>query len=601
MKSLTIYLSFFLSFFIIHNALSQEAGDAVYNTLIQEYTLNDDGSTDYHEYKEIKLLSHMSFHRLYGETFVIYDPQYQELKINEAYTIMADGKKVVVPDNAFNEVLPRAAAHAAPYNHLREMVITHTGLEVGATIYLDYNLKSKPGYMQTFMGEEVIREIIPTKEKQVIIHIPANMELQYKVLNIRTAPGITEGKDTKTYTFSFKEMTESTGEWGTDASLLPRLFFSTAKDLERAYFPFVAQKAFTYQATSAMQDAVNKLKEEPEGELDLALAIQKMVVNEVGSWNLTLHHTAFKCRTPREVWESNAGTHLEKTVLMATLFQEAGLSAVPVAIIPEKYYDRNVGSLYMMKDFAVRVKTDDEFIYLSATHLHNQDLAYSLANKKMLLLDGAIESLRTMDPVNQRSEIICEATIVNHDNEKISGEMNVKLAGSANPYFRLSQDTSYAKKLVPGVTDVRLNTLSRNESAFTLELEKSGIFKEYNDYIFLQLFESGQGIASWGFTYIETGRQAPIKLRELITEIYRYTIELPEGYQLVSPPITVDIDNPVGSVKINLRQEGNLIYASREIHLKQDVINYSEFGLFTQIWEAWMNPASKEIVFTKAD
>ena len=165
---------------------------------------------------------------------MIYDPEYQELQITEAYTIMADGQRVEVPGNAFNEVLPRAAAHVPPYNRLREMVITHTGLEVGATIYLDYVLKTKAGYMPAFMGEEFIKDIVAVKEKQVIIHVPAAQELQYKMLNLRTAPEVINEKGIKTYTFSFSELSAYNGEWGKDYELLPRLFFSTAKDLERA-------------------------------------------------------------------------------------------------------------------------------------------------------------------------------------------------------------------------------------------------------------------------------------------------------------------------------------------------------------------------------
>jgi len=53
---------------------------------------------------------------------------------------MADGKKVETPSNAFNEILPSFAAGAPAFNGLRDMVITHTGLERGAVINLDYTL-----------------------------------------------------------------------------------------------------------------------------------------------------------------------------------------------------------------------------------------------------------------------------------------------------------------------------------------------------------------------------------------------------------------------------------------------------------------------------
>lgn len=599
MKSISIYISIALSILILQNAMAQEGSDAVFNKLVSEYTLNADGSTTYHEYKEVKLLTHMSFHRLFGETFIIYNPAYQELKINDAYTIMADGKKVVVPDNAFNEVLPRAAYHAAAYNHLREMVITHTGLEVGATIYLDYTLTTKPGYMLTFMGEEIIQDMVPIKEKEIIINIPAGKELHYKMLNMRTAPDITERTDNKSYSFKFKSLNASSNEWGTDASLLPRLFFSAAEDLDRAYFPFVGQKAFTYTASPLMQPALEKLKEDHTDALGLALAIQKMVVHQVGSWGLSPDQTAFHCRTPEEVWNSNAGTKLEKTVLLTTLLRAAGQRAIAVAVIPDSYYDKEVGSLYIMKDFAVQLKLDEETLYLSADHLHDQDLAYGLKGNKFLILDGAIESLRTFEPINLRAEIIYQGKLASNDHENIVGTLNIKLIGAANPYLRLTQDTAHAKRFAQGVKDVELTMLNQNESAFKLEIDKHDIFQEYGEYIFLRVFEARQGISSWGFPYIETGRQAPIKLKELIAEKYFYTIEVPEGYELISHATDINIDNAIASLKIHTSQDGNQLTLNREIHLLQDIIPYAEFDLFNEVWQAWMNPSLKELVFKK--
>jgi hypothetical protein len=600
MKSISIYISLLLSIVFLSNVHSQEGGDAVFNKLLCEYTLHADGSTSYHEYKEVALLSHMSFHRLFGETFIIYDPRQQDLKINEAYTIMADGKKVVVPDNAFNEVLPRAASHAAPYNHLREMVITHTGLEVGATIYLDYTLTSKPGYMKTFMGEEVIQSMVPIREKEIIINIPSGQELHYKMLNLRTAPEVKEEKGVKTYTFSFQSLKASTSEWGTDATLLPHLFFSAAKDFNRAYFPFVGQKAFTYAVTPDMQSTVDKLKNETDDPLHLALNIQKMVVHQLGSWRLPLHQAGFICRTPEEVWNSNAGTKIEKTVLLAALLQASGLRAVPVAAIPGQYFDESVGSLYVMKDFGVQVKLDDETIYLSADYLHDQDLAYSFRGNKLLILDGAIESVMTFDPPQIKTEIIYQGKMVNNENEKLEGELNIKLTGAANPYFGLSKDTSFAKRYAQGVQDVDLKMLNPNESAFTLDLVIRDVFQEYGDYIFVTVFEARQGTSSWGFPYIETGRQAPIRLKDPIAEKYFITIEIPEGYELVSPSPDISIDNAVGRVKISTSQNGKLISVQREIEMMQEVIGLKEFDLFNAIWQPWMNPSLKELVFKKA-
>ena len=93
--------------------------DAVYQKMNKEFKLNPDGSVIYHYSHQLKLHSYFSFNRQYGETSVIYDPRFQKIKINYAYTIMSDGKRVDCPPNALTEVLPDFCTNAPAYNYLR--------------------------------------------------------------------------------------------------------------------------------------------------------------------------------------------------------------------------------------------------------------------------------------------------------------------------------------------------------------------------------------------------------------------------------------------------------------------------------------------------
>ena len=119
--------------------------EAQFDRLIKTYTLNPDGSQELRVQKQLTVYTHAAMNSLYGETFIVYDPSYQHLTVNESYTRQKDGTVVTTPDNAFVEVLPSAAADAPAYNGLKEMVVVHTGLELGATIYLDYTITTEAG------------------------------------------------------------------------------------------------------------------------------------------------------------------------------------------------------------------------------------------------------------------------------------------------------------------------------------------------------------------------------------------------------------------------------------------------------------------------
>ena len=103
--------------------------DAVYKLLRYEWTINDDGSSDYHYRHEVQILRNRALvaYADKGETFVVYNPDLEELTINEVYTIQNDGTRVNMPQNAFVYQLPEECADCGRFNHLRELAMVHTG------------------------------------------------------------------------------------------------------------------------------------------------------------------------------------------------------------------------------------------------------------------------------------------------------------------------------------------------------------------------------------------------------------------------------------------------------------------------------------------
>ena len=93
-------------------APAKAASEAEFGKLHKTYILHTDGSQEMRVQKELTLFTHTAMNRLYGESFIVYNPEFQELKIHESYTRQKDGNIVKTPENAFVEVLPSAAADA---------------------------------------------------------------------------------------------------------------------------------------------------------------------------------------------------------------------------------------------------------------------------------------------------------------------------------------------------------------------------------------------------------------------------------------------------------------------------------------------------------
>ena len=98
--------------FAVTAAVAQNS-DATLNSVTETYTLNSDGSIDYDYFKSLTYNTQFAFNSLFGETFIVYNPEFQTLKINECYTIQSDGTRIDAPANAFTEVLPSAAANSS--------------------------------------------------------------------------------------------------------------------------------------------------------------------------------------------------------------------------------------------------------------------------------------------------------------------------------------------------------------------------------------------------------------------------------------------------------------------------------------------------------
>ena len=586
-------------FLLLNNSFlsgQEESHDAVLLSLTKEYQLNEDGSIEYREQKKLKLLTHYAFHRLYGETFIVYNPDYEGLTINNAFTIMADGKKIITPDNAFNKVLPRFAANVPEFNHLREMVVTHTGLEVGAVINLDYTINSVGNYYPALMGDVVLPSSSPIEKMAINIRVHRNTTLHYKILNIRTAPEITEESNFMLYSWTFNHLPARSHEpfqAGYHTSL-PRLVFSTAKDMYRMLDMLTQQEGFQYKTNQPITSAVEQVMTDCKDDLKMILKLQKIVVDDLNNYNIPLEISGFHTRTPVATWKSNGGTELEKTLLLTAVLREAGVKASPVAMIPHPLFEKKIGSLDVIKGFLVQVNTRVHgLVYLSAIHKDEQSLKNSLEGITLVLLDPNIESIKTYTHEPENNIISVKGSLIINSDDLVAGEISVELMGSSNPYFSFLNDKDQVTRLFRpaigsnNITNVLSTSFNDKKSKFSIEFKNPSPLDSQENYIFMDLPFVNKGINSWHMTYLLSKRETPLEIPAPITESYQYTITLPKGVVLVTSPTNIEINNKAGKLAIELRQSKNRVTISKSISLPFKIYEpdrYDDFRLLINTW-----------------
>ena len=308
-----------LSGIMIATGLFAQKTEGEFLSLKDKYTFGADGSVVYKHHKELKVNSLYSIHNLYGETFIVYNPQFQTLTIDACHTTQADGTVIPLPPNALNEVLPSAAADAPAYNHLKEMVVTHTGLEPGAVISLDYTITTKPGFPGASDIFRRFAEASPIKDYTLTVEVPAGKEL-----TVSQNFGAKVSKDGDVYVIKASGIPARLSEPYAPVDDVPYIYASVNPGEG-------AGAIFSLLPKENMSSLANEICQGKTSDRDKMDAISFWMMENLALCALPLKQAGV-VRKPSEVVRTAYGTFEEKAALMLSLAEAAGIKAEPVAM-----------------------------------------------------------------------------------------------------------------------------------------------------------------------------------------------------------------------------------------------------------------------------
>lgn len=608
MKQIIQRVALSVLLFGITLASAQPVGhDAEYQELNKTYTLNKDGSMEYRYSKTIKLLSYNAFHRFFGETFILFNPDYQTLIIHEAYTIMADGKKVVIPENATNEVLPRCADKAPAFNHLREMVITHTGLEIGATIHLDYSIITKEGFYPALMGTEFLAEAQPIENQIITINIPESISLFYHLFSADIKPVVTKGNGLVTYQWIIQQIPATSQERHlvTNGEDKPMLVFSTDKGYDKLSMFYSAQPAFSFSASPLPDSAMVNLIAKKLSETEQILRLQEVVVKELNLFDIPDMLTGYRVRTPDQVWKSNGGTPAEKAVLLTTMLRHRGTLAFPALILQPKTFEPVVGNVSAIETWAVVVNLPDAGeTYLAVDQINAFDLRTIYPNETFLVFRPK-EPFRIDLPRECVTTIDMKGNMVISDSLALTGTFTGSSTGLANPFLALLRDHAKLKHYFSGgigsgeIKKLTISDSSPREVLFAFDVKKELSGKTDTSYLFFELPFMKGGSEHWGLPYLEAGRSTPLSLSSQVKEEYTYTLAIPEEMDLLTGEKEIRITNEAGSFHFGIQKKDNLIQVIKSLRIPHSIIEPQQYADVKTLLDQWNAYQNRILVFRR--
>ena len=568
---------------VLGTAISVSAApEAEFKKLIKSWTLNTDGSQEFHYNMELTIYSYLAMRSLYGESFIQYNPEYQTLKINSSYTKQKDGTIVKTPDNAFVEVLPRSAADAPAYNHLKEMVVVHTGLELGATIYLDYTITTKAGYLPGLDIFEPIQQASPIKEYSLSVTVPVDKDLSYSLANPQVMAKMNVEEGMRTVSWKLKNVKPASLapmqriESG-DMQYLACSTFETNKEAMNYLFG-----QFDRPESMPLISLAETLTEGKNTDTEKLQAIHSFIVNDFAHSRLSLSETGYHIRPAEDVIRSAYGTDAELINLLYGLLSAAKIETKVCAAYPVK--DPQECSILKAVRLFIQAKADGQTYLLTSGSSKMSEIGWTADYCD-------IRDLKTGEEVDLTP---CSPNLSYDVTMKLSDKEVVSSIKANIPAAFVAYSDSKATAFSAGDKNA---SVSQKENVITVNYQTTGKVESVPGYYLLRLPDSPAGVAHQPYASFNSTRDCNLFLPYAPNETYTYTIEVPANMELSTPTAEKNISNAAGNCLLSIKQTGNKVEVSRSLKINSNLIKRADYTVFHALMAAWATINDTPILF----
>jgi hypothetical protein len=567
--------------------------DAVYLNLTKTFILNEDGTVLRKTKFTQKLLTYRAFNGLYGETRINYNPAFEQLKVTESYTKMASGKRVPTPGNGYNEVLPHFGADSKAYNHLREMVVTHTGLEREATIHCGYEIARAQGETPFLAGDEPLVTTCPIEKLKIVIKVPRGTQLNYSLLYADKEPDIKKGTQADTYTWKFSNLPQhlSQAHEPGNSSSVPRLLFSTLNKPSEA-MELLARGGFSDQninATTAQK--MIRLTGDKKTIPEKALAVQRLVVNDLNLLQIPTELIAYKTRPAQQIWDSNSGTLMEKSVLMVALLRTIGIDAEVGLGFPPDYESITGSFLSVATPFLLINPKGRTPMRLSAAHLNDNSSEFKNAEYSVLSLkSGILSDTITAD----KGAILITGNLTLNKNGMLNAALQGKFTDAYNPYYKIQREAS--THFFTGLKE-KIKSSGSQQSEIAFAGPFGAMAEIRGGYCFVSLPQCSYGIASKHLMPLTLSRHSELSFGSPLLESYQLTLSVPKGWQLINDLLVAERSTPEGNLSIKIEPTGNIINIFKQIEVIHRQIGPDNYLPFKDLINLWQLKKYNQLVF----
>lgn len=576
-----------------------------------EITLDREGLVTRREETYLKMLTDQVNRAGWFDPRLDWNDARATLTVDQAYSIMTDGRVVQAQANSLVPNTDHAFEHAVPFAFMRQMTVAQVGVEHGGTTALAFTVRDRTPSGLPLWGALDLAAPFPILDQRLSISFPEGTAFSWAALFAELSPRVTTKDGMTTYAFDRRNVPplvpqELAGSgYGT-----PRLVYSSARGwpavrqfLERDFPPAPLSAAVTEKAREI---AAGSLSAEEQ-----VARLHSFVVDGIRTVAWPVAAFDYAVRSPEKVLEGSVGHPLEKAVLLAALLQAAGIeqSQGPVKILlaaPGGKIAPEVPSPVQFPEVWVSVGAGARAVFLDPAAPLAQRQRAHLTGRPLLFLDraatGPLVWTALEGDLPHRAALRLSLRLEPSAGElAASGTADLDLGGvyHPSPGFDRTQDrlAPVARAVAAGVGNARVKELfpARLDPAglaFRAVLEGGKLAVPDSGLVRVALPRppgalSGENLQLW-----RARRNLPLIVAAPAREVTELALDLPSGYEVFAAPAATALKNAAGELQRSVKREERRLVVKTELTLAREVIEPGDYQALRELFAALEDPAA---------
>lgn len=577
---------------------------------VRTYTLHPDGRVDLRIETVEKVLTYHGMDQV-GDPHFAFDSARQELEVIRSRTYTPEGGVVDTKANGINEITPFALEKAPDYTDIRQMVVTHVGLDVGAVVETQIEIRDRAPWRTFLEGAEVLQDDRPALVRQVVARVPAGTPLLHHLSNGTAALEVTHTGTQDVYTWTLEQVGIARNALLEPAShlFLPTLRFTTAPEWS-AWSDAIGERVETAlqdpdgEVAAAARGLVNG-KEDLEARLE---ALHAFVVEGFVGVDWPLGDFDYAPRPAPRVLASSHGHALDRAVLLAGLLRAVGMEAEIFLFGRNPTHDPDLSALPCLARLdtpLVRTSTGDRTLWLDPTaKLEDRSARDFKGMEGLPLAPGAAELKPLSVPDSDNRLVIRLETTLNAEGGW-TGSGDVALLGWYAPYYQVRGDRNrldtFASQLVqsvlPGVATVEASVTALEPWTVRLHISFSAPPPEQAPPVAMMATGIPKGSLLLQSPFLHLSRRAvPLELpcagEERVTIVW--TLPPNTGVRYVPRPVSVQGD--VGQATRTWSFEDGRLTVTSRTELKTRLVTPEDYPTYKAMHDQLAAPGTSRAI-----